>query len=455
MVNEAMRKISCGGAGALMASILAVSAPGSAAAISVSPGCAAFNGTSSTSVNPGANAFEMGDLLTVIATGTEPSDIQLRRETVQVGPVITAGFIGATTYTILADETVTMEVVVIAPDRGFTYSCVPAALAGGALEAQQAAAAQTAAQSGVQATTSLIGGRISSIFGARPSARPAVPTSGAQPSGGVAENLGNVTGGGGQAGADPIGVWGNFGYTGVTNSERVARSGTDVLTAVGGADILVDDFLVGGAVAFSWADTDTPDDAFLRDEFSVTFAPYAAYAIDEVFAIDASLGYTLGVSDTERTDNAGQTFTGDAVNHGYFLSLNASGRQYWDRFGLFGTMGMLWAQSFQGAYDEDGVGGQRVGSQRIDLGSLFARIQPSYLIPAGPVTFEPYFGLGYTHDYVQTEIAGTANDRGQMDARLGVNLFGQDMLGTIEANTGLFRENQRRVNINATLHLQF
>ena len=207
--------------------------------------------------------------------------------------------------------------------------------------------------------------------------------------------------------------------------------------------------LIGAALAASWADTDTPDDRFSQDEFSLTFAPYAAYALDDVFAIDGSFGYGVGLSDTERTGGV----EGDAVNHRYFGSVNGTARKYWGDFGLFGSVGALWTQSFQGAYAE--TDGTRVGSQTIELGRLSAKVQPSYLIPFDLVTVEPFVSLGYSYDYTLTKITGAANDRDQVDLKLGANIFGDGISGGLEFETGFFRENERRSSVAATVRIQF
>lgn len=436
-----------------------------AAAGPISFGCENINGFSGSIVSSGAVSFGpeeffAGEVIIATINGTGSGSVlfDFTSESPTPDPYAGGQLVLSTVARSSGPNSVSLATAAGFQNVTVTFSC--AAGAGGAAQA----AGQATAQSITQTTVNSIGGRVQSLFSPL-GAPPFAPGGGVAPDGGGLPGGGPdggatlglgaapIEGSGGQGSGDPIGVWGNIGYTGRSSSDNAARFGTDVLTALGGADIVFsNDTIIGGAVAFSWSETDTPDDAFERDEFSVTFAPYAAYAIDDVFSVDGSVGYTVGFSQTDRVAG-GATVDGDGTNHSYFLSLNASGRKYWDQFGLLGSVGALWSQSFQGAYTESD--GTPVGSARSDLGSLSARIQPSYLIPTDDVLIEPYVGLGYTYDYAITKITGAANDRGQMDVKAGVNLFGDGVMGGIEANTGLFRENERRMNVSGTLRMNF
>lgn len=439
---------------------------GAQSAFAISAGCAAFTGTQTSPITPNfwqtggfggpsQIEFEAGDILTVTSTGnTDPIDFfadlpsSVSFGTIPTGGGSVTGMITETGAYRLQFNTASMIAITV------SFSCTAG---GSGAEAAATSAALATVTATATATAGLIAGRVGSVFSpsntgggmSSPQGSPAPEAGGGAGSDG-SDAPALTTGGAGQGADAPISIWTNFSWTGVNNSNAVARSGTDVLTAVAGVDTMVSPYtLAGAAVALSWADTDTPDGAFTQHEFSFIVAPYVAYAVTDVVSIDGSVGYGVGFSNSKRTGG----ITGDATNHRYFVSLNGSARHYWGNFGLFGTAGLLWTQSFQGEIQESD--GNLIDSSDVQIGTLKLKVQPSYLIPFDLVTVEPYAGLGYSYDYRLTEIAGSANDRGQIDLTAGINVFGDGVSGSLEFQHGFFRENERRSSASATLRIQF
>jgi len=265
----------------------------------------------------------------------------------------------------------------------------------------------------------------------------------------------DTPGTGGAAGGEAdrnIAAWANFAWTAANSDDPAIRSDTDSFTTAAGVDtFLTPNLLTGAAVSVSYSDTTSPRKTVESQEIGFMITPYAALALDDVFSIDASLGYGLFFADNSFLN---ETLKGDTLSHRYFLSTSASGLTYWDRFGLQGDVGLFWSQSFQDGYHlSDNT---EIDDQDASLGTLFTHIRPSYVVYSHDDTaIEPFAAFGYEYDYTRSKVSGATNDRDMFTVGGGISLFGEGLSGELAAETELGRENQDSTTVSGTLRIDF
>lgn len=316
------------------------------------------------------------------------------------------------------------------------------------------AAAASISTSAINETTGFITDRIGAVLagaGGAVGGRGRLPDITAPPEEDFADGPAQ-TGAGGSGEANPIGVWADLSWTGYENTNAAARARFRSIAGVVGVDTLVaPDFLLGGIASYSRGRVETPGETFRQVENGILFGFYSAYAVDDIFSIDVSAAYGLGENAIETNQGASEA---DATTHRYFVTMNTSGRKYWDQFGLFGRLGVLWGESFQEGYTLDNGGGA-IGSARSRLGSLRAALQPSYVFAVDDVLIEPYLRGEYAYDFTKTEIAGAPNDRDAMTLGGGLNIFADAISGTLEGQRMLGREDEKRTTISGNVRINF
>jgi len=255
----------------------------------------------------------------------------------------------------------------------------------------------------------------------------------------------------GQAGGAPFGVWGDIAVGGLEDRTASNRSQTKSAALVLGADTpLSDDFLVGAAltsgVIFGQDDADGDE----RFEADFGLLPYFAYQLDDRFSLQGAFGLSGAFGTAE---NAG--VVGDTRAFRYFASLEASYFESWGDFSLYTGLSGLWGQGFQAAYTDERD--QRFGSVQTRLGNMTLTLQPSYLIEweSQGGFIEPYVLTSYSYDLSQTKTAGAANDPDAFDVGVGMNLFFDDLSGTLEVSRTLGREDISATTGRVTVRIDF
>lgn len=260
---------------------------------------------------------------------------------------------------------------------------------------------------------------------------------------------------GGAAGGDSdtrLAAWANFAWSAVKSHDRAYRRDRDSFTVAGGMDyFLTPDVLAGAALSLSYSHKDSPTKTVESEDIGFMIAPYVAWALNDVFSLDASLGYGTSFSDNRFLQG---TATGDTLSHRYFLSTSASGRTYWDRLGFQGDVGLFWAQAFQESYRlSDNT---EIEEQDSSLGTLFTRLRPSYVVYSDEeAAIEPFVSAGYEYDYARSKVSGASDDRDVFKVGGGLTLFGDGLKGQVSAETELGRENQEAMTLNGTLRVDF
>lgn len=209
-----------------------------------------------------------------------------------------------------------------------------------------------------------------------------------------------------------LGPWASFSHSGYeadipinSTLQPIASYDADQNNILFGLDRLFGGHWVMG-VALGYEDTDieTAYNGGNHDIQGFTLSPYAAFLLNEVFSLDATVGYSSLDYDTERIDNqSGANIEGDFESSRWFASANLNATLLRGPWVLNGRAGLLYSVENQDSYTETGPNTARsIGQRDIDLtqAQLFAEIAYSSL------TFEPYLSVGYLRDLNQND--GTA-----------------------------------------------
>jgi len=249
-----------------------------------------------------------------------------------------------------------------------------------------------------------------------------------------------------------IAAWANFAWTAANSDDPAFRSDTDSFTTIAGIDtFLTPDLLAGAAVSVSYSHLETPLKTVDSQEIGFMIAPYAAWALDDIFSIDASLGYGLFFTENHFFN---ESLKGNTKSHRYFLSTSASGLTYWDRFGLQGDVGLFWSQAFQDGYSlSDST---QIAERDSSLGTVFTHVRPSYIVYAEEdSSIEPFAAFSYEYDYTRTKVRAGSNDRDKFKLGGGVSLFGDGLSGELAAETELGRKNEDATTVSGTVRVDF
>lgn len=250
------------------------------------------------------------------------------------------------------------------------------------------------------------------------------------------------------------GGWGNVSWSGIEDKSAVAGQKGGVFTGIVGADYAIQDGLVAGmALSLGGGHFDSQVSLLeVRDRaFGIT--PYLAWQIDDIFSLDGLINYTIGRGETVRN----HTITGNYDLHRYYLAANGNYFNSWGDFSLFGTIGLSFGQSFEGAYTEND--GSIVKSRQSRLGTLNLEVKPAYLFTLNRQTglfLEPYLLGAYNYDFTASKITGHPNDNDAFRVGGGMSLFsGNGVSGSVEASTMLGRRQQRDTNVSGTVTFAF
>jgi len=276
-------------------------------------------------------------------------------------------------------------------------------------------------------------------------------------------------------GDTPFGAWANLIWSGFGDSTAAAQSDGYSVSGVVGIDKFQDNLLFGAGLSFEWSQTDTSFNNGNVEQLGFGIVPYAAYRLNDWLDASGALGYThLSGDATRRLPGAGQTpdqrptgteISGDYTGHRFFATANLNARNSYDEFSIGYGTGLLWAQQWIGAYDEDG--GTRAGSAQAQLGRLLFNVQPSYLFDLSSMGvegyfIEPYFRADYSYDWSLEKIntvAGQAehpNDRNRLMLGFGADLYTDDDVSfNLEAQHEFVRQSQRETAVSVTGRIAF
>lgn len=298
-------------------------------------------------------------------------------------------------------------------------------------------------------------------------------------------SFGNATGSTGQGASAPFGVWANFSGISFDDKNASVNSEGDAYIGTLGADYRVlDNLLVGAAIAYERVEVDANPlqangvapsadntgslgNSFDSDAF--TFAPYAAFQINDIFSVSGTGGVSWGEAEINQQSidefNAlddGSTNTTDLFR--YFISATAAANTVVNNFTVGGNLSLLYLENTIDGYTRVNESGQAtaVAEQTSELGRLGLGGKVGYLISGDGTTVEPFVRAEYRYDFTRTEIQGSAaapahpNDKHAFVIGGGVNMFAGDFgSGGFDLSYELGREEQTEFVYSLTYRLQF
>lgn len=259
----------------------------------------------------------------------------------------------------------------------------------------------------------------------------------------------------GSAITDKLSVWASANYSEAESDFAPTAYKSETVGGSVGLDYVVSDFVtVGAFLSYNDTDTTTAFNAGGSDTKAITFGPYASFVVDDMFSIDASVGYTSSDIDNSRTVGA-VVATGNQDGDTKFLSIGLNGMKWYDNVGVSGRVGWSYSDTDNDTYtDSLGTVFAATNSQ---LGQISVGGKVSYY--AG--SYMPYIGATYKYDAISDNVTtvtppSPANDKDEVSLEAGVSLFGDGPLsGGLSANYSVLREDFEGWGLGANIAYRF
>jgi len=245
-------------------------------------------------------------------------------------------------------------------------------------------------------------------------------------------------------------VWGSAAWSGYDSTVAIAPYEADTYNLLAGADrFLGERFLVGFNLSYETTDTETRFNGGGQDRDGIGVGLYGAFLVNDVFSIDAALGYAAMDTDETRIDpgtgrtgapTPGALILGSYDSERAYATVNLNAVRAFGSWVLGARVGALHAVESQDAYAETGGTGRRnVGSRHIDLTQGYAGIDLGYSAGA----FEPYVLLSYRNDFGRDDgnsagglpggVRPQPDDDDEWQGGIGVRYFGASgITGSLE-----------------------
>ena len=231
-----------------------------------------------------------------------------------------------------------------------------------------------------------------------------------------------------------LSAWTSYSRISTDNEHQPTLSSGGTNLFLFGVDSLIRDDLVLG-MAFGVEDTsiETFFNAGEQEVSGVTFAPYAAFLINDHFSVDASIGYSNNEIQQFRLDSVNLTslINGDTNSDRFFYSFNLNYYRAMSRWLFNSRLGVIYAEEDIDAVVETGGPDAFTSAARtIHFGQFVAAFELAY--SAG--NFEPYLMAAYENDFKREDLllnstqAAPANDENGFRLGLGFRYLYSDSL---------------------------
>ena len=255
--------------------------------------------------------------------------------------------------------------------------------------------------------------------------------------------------------SDKLSVWASANYSEAESDFAPTAYKSETTGGSVGVDYIVSDFVtVGAFLSYNDTDTKTTFNGGGSDTKAITFGPYASFVVDDIFSVDASVGYTTSDIDNSRTVGA-VVATGNQEGDTKFLSVGLNAMKWYDNIGVSGRVGWSYSDTDNDAYtDSLGTAFAATNSQlgQISIGGKVSYYGGSYM---------PYIGATYKYDAISDNVTtvappSPANDKDEVQLEAGVSLFGSGPLsGGISANYSVLREDFDGWGVGANIAYRF
>lgn len=264
---------------------------------------------------------------------------------------------------------------------------------------------------------------------------------------------------------DGVALWSNFTWTGMKEDTASTAFDGDIFSGIVGIDKrLGDKALAGIGFTFEGQGIDTEFNLGNQSAFGMGIAPYGAYQFNDMFGVNAMVGYTRLWGEQERRDggvSSGTLISSDYDSHRVFANINGTATYALGDITLLGNAGFLLAEeTTYGFLESDGT---YVEKNTSHVGTLSLGGQAAYGLALTPdMTLEPFLSASYENDVLHEDVrvgAGQVeapNDFDQFTLGYGVNLFtAGGITGSIEGAHVLGRENYEQTSVSATVRMNF
>lgn len=263
-----------------------------------------------------------------------------------------------------------------------------------------------------------------------------------------------------------VGSFANFGLTQSKSTAGGFETDTGLAAITLGFDKAIDDnFILGLAVGFVRSASDslfsvgTGNFESTNESNSTSFAPYAAYIINENFFVDATLGVSGGENRLNHTNRATGAVvqSGDADFYSRFVGLGVNYTNViFDDYGLQAGVSYTWSSTERDDFVDDQASTNIVNNDNA-----------SQLIIGGQIGRQmgnavPYVFSYYERDLIRAPrgggLAGEQAETAPNALRLGVGVdavFMDKLTASAEVNTLLFKPGYQEVGLTLNVRYDF
>ncbi|HEX7775970.1 MAG TPA: autotransporter outer membrane beta-barrel domain-containing protein [Parvibaculum sp.] len=262
------------------------------------------------------------------------------------------------------------------------------------------------------------------------------------------------------AGSGPMskGLWVNASAMQVRDTHTGANYDGPIWDLLVGFDTkLSDQLLVGIAAGYERIDIDTGYNSGSLTGNSWTIAPYAAFQINKMLSVNATIGHTWASYDEDRPGASGST-DGDR----WFGSANLVAKEAVNQWRLTENLGYFYVTETQDAYNESGLGGVAVAKSTRHLGQVRAGGKVGYYMPTIYGYLEPYVSGRAEYDVDKSSdiiiSSGTTVSRSDFGATFGAGLnvgVGDGLVVSGEVTSTAFRNDYQAYGASATVAFKF
>lgn len=262
------------------------------------------------------------------------------------------------------------------------------------------------------------------------------------------------------AGDNPYlyGAWASYSYTDFENDFSLTAFDGRRHGGLVGLDVSPwESLLLGVAVGYENIDIETDFNLGNQETEGYTIAPYLGYLLTDTWSVSVSFGYSNLDTDQHRTDpTTGLRITSSPGSDRWFGMFYLNGLTTHGNWIIGGQIGFLYAQEDIDTYTESD--GTAIADFQSELGqfNIGGDIAYSY------GEFEPFARVMYENDFSQTKVgvAGSPQqpsfDDDDVLLGFGVRYYGDNnLMGHLEFNTRLDREDYDEYNVTATIRYEW
>lgn len=255
---------------------------------------------------------------------------------------------------------------------------------------------------------------------------------------------------------DRLSVWASANYSESESDFAPTAYKSETTGGSVGVDYVVSDFVtVGAFLSYNDTDTKTAFNGGGSDTKAITFGPYASFVVDDIFNVDASVGYTSSDIDNSRTVG-GVVATGDQDGDTVFMSVGLNAMKWYDNnIGVSGRVGWSYSDTDNDAYTDS------LGTTFVATNSQLGQISIGGKVSYYGGSYMPYVGATYKYDAISDNVTtvappSPANDKDEIQLEAGLSLFGDGPLsGGISANYSVLREDYDGWGVGANIAYRF